>query len=47
MEMLRALPSPALTAPCKGGRGHVVISRGVTWGIVAGGNFQVSGKAGT
>lgn len=41
MEMLRALPSPALTAPCKGGQGHVVISRGVTWGDSC--RWQLSG----
>lgn len=42
MEMVRALPSLPLTAPCRGGQGHVVIGRGVTWGTVAGGSFQVS-----
>ena len=44
--MLRAFPSLPLTTLCKGGGGHTVIDRGVTWGTVAGRSFQVSGKAG-
>ena len=46
MEMLRAFPSLPLNTPCKGGQGHTVISRGMTWGMTAGGSFQKSGKAG-